>query len=347
MPSSTSSSDPPPRGPRRWPAAALLALAAFLAAEHLAWASPAWLRFCARYAPPGPGDPLIVTARAGLLPEGGAEPPVLLVGSSQIREGLDCAAFEAASPGRPCANLATGGGSPLDALFVARRAASRWPRRLVVTGVFAKVLHMEPKPAFTDAATARCVLGAGGWRRVGSATWLGLAYGLFGRVSETLRDRDALRAVRDTVGGEWRRAWRGELPAQPDRLLAGEAPQADRYFDNRLGRVDFDTRPNAFTAAQERALDALVTREKAAGNVVVLVDFPTRPGYETTLPPEAVAHYEAFRARLHRRTDAIVVRPEQLPPLFLADFLDFTHLSASGREKVSRRVAEIAASAGR
>ena len=309
------------------------------------WTSPAWLRFCARYAPPGPGDPLIVTARAGLLPEAGGEPPVLLVGSSQVREGLDCAVFEAALPGRTCANLATGGGSPLDTLFVARRATQRWPRRLVVTGVFPKVLHMEPKPAFTDLETARCVLGGGGWRRLGADTWLGLAYGLLGRVSETLRDRDALRALRDVVGGEWRRAWRGDLPPQPDRLLAGEAAQADRYFDNRLGLVDFDTRPNVFTAAQERALDALVARERAAGNPVLVVDFPTRPGYDTTLPPETVAHYAAFRARLHARTDAIVVRRDQLPALFLADFLDFTHLSPSGREKVSRSVAEAAAGA--
>ncbi len=299
------------------------------------------MRFCLRYAPPGPGDPLIVTARGGLLPEAGGPAPVLLVGSSQIREGLDCAAFEAALPGRPCANLATGGGSLLDT----RRTARRWPRRLVVTGVFPKVLHMEPKPAFTDLATARCVLAGGGWRRTSVDTWLGLAYGLLGGVSETLRDRDALRAVRDTVGGEWRRAWRGELPAQPDRLLAGEAAQADRYFDNRLGLVDFDTRPNAFTAAQERALDALVARENAAGNAVVVVDFPTRPGYESTLPPETVAHYEAFRARLHGRADATVVRADQLPAIVLADFLDFTHLSPSGREKVSRRVAEVAAAA--
>ena len=178
---------------------------------------------------------------------------------------------------------------------------------------------------------------------MGADSWLGLAYGLLGRVSETLRDRDALRAVSAAVGGEWRRAWRGELPAQPDRLLGGEAPQADRYFDNRLGLVDFDSRPSAFTAAQERALDALVAGERAAGNAVVVVDFPTRPGYDTTLPPETVAHYEAFRARLYARTDAVVVRPEQLPALFLADFLDFTHLSPGGREKVSREVAAIAA----
>jgi hypothetical protein len=348
MHSSTSSSETgaPPAGSARWPAAALAAVVVFLACEQAVWRSPAWLRFCARYAPPGAGDPLITTARIRLLPERVAAPPVLLLGSSQVREGLSCAAFEAALPGHPCANLAVGGGSPLDVLYVSRRTAARWPRRVVVTGVFPKVLHMAPKAAFADPATVGCLLRGGAWRRMDAVAWLDVAYGLLGNASETLRDREALRALADAVGGDWRRAWRLERPAQPDRLLAGEPPRPDRYFDTRVGVVDFDTRPGTFTAVQEEALETVIRQETAAGNVVVIVDFPTRPGYETTLPPETVIHYRQFRERLERRADITLVRPEHLPPLAAGDFLDFTHLSSEGRDKVSRRIAEIVAALG-
>ena len=343
MHSSTSSSEPSATGggKARWPAAALAAVLVFFAGEQAAWRSPAWLRFCARYAPPGAGDPVITTARVRLLPERGEVPHVLLLGSSQVREGLACAAFEEALPGHPCANLAVGGGSPLDVLYVARRTVDRWPRRVLVTGVFPKVLHMAPKAAFTDAATVGCVLRGGAGRRMGAAAWLDIVYGLLGNASETLRDRDALHALARVVAGDPRRAWRLELPAQPDRLLASEPPRPDRYFDTRVGVVDFDTRPGPFTAVQEEALDTVIRRETAAGNAVVVVDFPTRPGYETTLPPETVIHYQEFRERLARRADITLVRPEQLPPLSAGDFLDFTHLSSDGREKVSRRLAEI------
>ena len=317
------------------------AMLVFVACEQALWRSPVWLRFCARYAPPGAGDPLIVTARSRLLPDRGATPRVLLLGSSQVREGLACAAFEAALPGRPCANLAVGGGSPLDVLYVARRTMARWPRRVIVTGVFPKVLHMAPKPAFTDGATVGCVLRCGAWRGIGAPDWLNIGYGLLGNVSETLRDRDALRALAEVVRGDRRRAWRLELPAQPDRLLIGEPPHPDRYFDTRIGVVDFDTRPGPFTAAQEAALEAVIRGETASGNRVVIVDFPTRLGYLTTLPPEAVAHYRRFVERLSRHADITLVRPEDLPPLAMGDFLDFTHLSSEGREKVSFRLAEI------
>lgn len=344
MHSSTSSSETaatPPAGGARWPAAALGAVALFFICEQAVWRSPAWLRFCARYAPPGAGDPVISTARIRLLPERGAAPHVLLLGSSQVREGLACGAFEAALPGHSCANLAVGGGSPLDVLYVARRTAARWPRRVVVTGVFPKVLHMAPKAAFTDRATVGCLLRAGAWRRLDAAAWLDVAYGVLGNASETLRDRDALRALSQVVGGDPRRAWRLELPAQPDRLLAGEPPRPDRYFDTRVGVVDFDTQPGTFTAVQEEALETVIRHEMAAGNAVVIVDFPTRPGYESTLPPETMIHYQRFRERMARRADITLVRPEDLPPLALGDFLDFTHLSSEGRDKVSRRLAEI------
>ena len=79
----------------------------------------------------------------------------------------------------------------------------------------------------------------------------------------------------------------------------------------------------------------------------LVVDFPTRPGYETTLPEEALRHYAGLVARLAARHDVVFVPRERLPRLGEEDFLDFTHLSASGRARVSERLAELVAEAER
>ena len=50
-----------------------------------------------------------------------------------------------------------------------------------------------------------------------------------------------------------------------------------------------------------------------------------------------------FRVRLVTRGDAVVARAHELPPLSNDDFHDFTHVRASGRHKISERIAEILA----
>lgn len=329
----------------RLPAACLLGLGIFALCEALVWHHQPWLRFLLRYAPPGPGDPALSAAQLGLLPRSEA-PAVLLLGSSQVREGLDCAVLEARLPGQPCRNLAVGGGSPLDVLQIARRSEGRLPRRVIVTGLFPKILHAEPKAAFLGPDALACLLFSETRRHMGSRDWLDAVYGLLANTSETLRTRDALWATYAAVGGDVRGAWRGERAPQPGRMLEGEPPKPERYFDQRLGIVGFETRPGAFTPAQEAALDRLIRRETRRGNRVAVLDFPTRPGYDTTIPREALEHYAGLLDRLRRRTDIVFVDTADLPPLFLDDFLDFTHLSETGRRKVSERVADLLAERG-
>jgi hypothetical protein len=329
----------------RLPAACLLGLGLFALGEAVLWRWEPWLRLLVRYAPPGPGDPALSAAQVRLLPRSEA-PAILLLGSSQVREGLDCAVIEARLPGRPCRNLAVGGGSPLDVLQIARRTEGRLPRRVVVTGLFPKILHAEPKAAFLGGDAAACLISTATARHMSGTEWLDAAYGLLASTSETLRTRDALWATYAAVHGDLGRAWRGERPPQPGRMLEGEAPKPERYFDQRVGLVNFDTRPGTFTPAQEAALDRLIRREASRGNRVVVIDFPTRPGYDSTVPREGLEHYTAVLDRLRRRTDVLFVERGALPPLAVEDFQDFTHLSEAGRRKVSERVAERLAGVG-
>lgn len=340
MPSSTSSSDTPRP---RWPTAFLCALTLFVLSDRLVWSSQTWLRLLARYGPPGAGDTL-VTARIELLPRYEPEPPVLLLGSSQVREGLDCAAFEARLRGRTCRNLAIGAGSPLDVLYLSRRIDRRVPRRTTITGLFPKVLHLAPKTPFTDFRTVRSIVKSGSWALLTPREWLDVAYGLLEQHSETLRQKDALLAAYGVVRPDLEKALRYEMPPAPPRLLQAQERQPESYFRKRLHVLDGDARkPGAFTPAQEAALEAFIAAETSRGNRTILVDFPTRPGYESTLPQETLAHYRALVERLSQGRDITLVTPKDLPPLGVDDFLDFTHLADSGRARVSERLAEILA----
>lgn len=322
------------------PAGLLIGLLFFAAGERALWSNGRTLALVARYTPPGPdGDPLLVAAAVERLPASDADvaPPVLLFGSSQVREGLDCALLEARLPPRRCANLAISAGSPLDVLDLVDQLEARVPRHVTVLGLFPKLMHMSPKDGFVGRTTLRCLSANGGWRQVLGAEGVRLAAGLLEDLSPTLRFKDALAAAWGVARADPRAAWRLELPPQPRRLLEGKAPQSEVYFANRIGVLDADApRPGPFTAAQEEALRRLLDR----GGVTLVIDFPTRPGYETTLPRETLDHYRGVMQDLRARRDVVFVATDELGPLDLADFQDFTHLSDSGRAKVTARVAE-------
>jgi len=331
MPSSTSSSE----RQQRFPAGLFIGLGLFVATEQLLWSNPRVLALAARYTPAGPdGDPLLnAAAVAQVRARPGSRPGVLLLGSSQVREGLDCGAFEVRL-GTGCDNLAISAGSPLDMLQIASQLEPSGVQ-LRVVGLFPKLLHLPPKEGFVGLSTFRC-LPAAGLRRILTQHAGLLAYGLLQSISPTLRFKDALSAARGVIRADPLAAWQLRLPPAPHRLLEHQPPRPQRYFDHHVARLDSDApRPGDWTAAQEAALDRLL--DPSLGPAV-LVDFPTRPGYETTQHPETLDHYRRSLARWRER-GASVISADELGPLAPADFVDFTHLTDAGRAKVSERLA--------
>jgi hypothetical protein len=339
MPSSISSSD---RFVSKagFPWAFLTALLAFAACETFLWTWRPWVEFCARYAGPTvASDPLRTSARIRLLPRGG-QPPILLIGSSQILEGLDCEVFEARFPGRTCRNLSIAGGTPLDVLFLMHQVDKRASRRTVITGVFPSTLHRGPRAAFSDTGTLACLFRSGDWLHLDATEWIDLLYGQMQDVSGTLRAKDSLRALWQVVGTDPRAALRQEIPPPLPRALDGRPPRTRAYLRQAMGVLDPSLDPR-FGAVQEMALDDVIEGEARRGNRMVIIDFPTRRGYSTTITPDAVESHRQLVERLGSRPDVFLVRSTDLPPLSDDDFHDFTHLRASGRRKVSERIAEI------
>jgi hypothetical protein len=157
--------------------------------------------------------------------------------------------------------------------------------------------------------------------------------------------KDSLWDMWDVVGPDPMAALRFEVPPQPLRTLDAKPPQPPEFFEALKGVVHADITPGRFTAAHEMALDRILEREARRGNRVVVIDFPTRRGYQGTITPEAVRHHQELLEKVAAHREVVMVRGADLPALGDDDFHDFTHLRASGRQKVSTRVAEILARA--
>jgi len=151
--------------------------------------------------------------------------------------------------------------------------------------------------------------------------------------------KDSLLDMWDVVGEAPLRALKSELPPQPPRALDLLPARGRGFFRRQIGEVDPTIAPGRFTPVHELALEKVIAREESRGNHVVVIDFPTRRDYETTITEEAIRVHRRLIARLATRGGVVLVRAEDLPPLLDEDFHDFTHLRASGREKVSAAVA--------
>ena len=329
---------------RSWPGASLLAIGLFFAADAMIWQNGFTQRFLDRYTPLGPTDSLM-TVKTHLVPAMAPSPVVLLMGSSQVREGLDCAVLEERLAGRPCRNLASIGGTPLDALYLDAHMTPG-SGRTVVVGLFPWMMHQPPKTYFTNTDTVRCLMAGGAWRHMAWSQVRDVLYGLAANLSESLRNREALPRIYEVVAAHPVDALRFDLPPPAKRL---GAPLGDHLFrdearlEGTVARGVGDNPTRTYTATQEAALDALIARLRARGDRPVLVDFPTRPGYDRTIGPRIRSHYSRFTEGLASRRDITFVARADLPTLTTADFNDMTHLSASGRAVVSRRLAEILA----
>lgn len=321
------------------PLGLLLGLGLFVAIEQGVWGSEGMARRMLTIQPAtATADALGVASRIRLLDASHA-PPLILLGSSQVREGLDCDIL-AAPPDGSCVNLGIGGGAPLDLLHLSRELGNR-PRTLVVA-IFPGVMSKSPKSGFIDTATLRALAASGAWSEITPDDWRLLEAGLAQTLSSTLRHREALREAYRERGAIWPR-----LPEGTSVPFTRRTTDADRkppiYFANRINRVDPDHALSRFTPAQGLALDWLIERETRMGHRVVVVDFPTRPGFETTLGPEVRAHYASLLDRLRARSDIRFVAAAELGPLTENEFIDFTHLDSTGRRLVSERLKRLLA----
>ncbi len=309
-------------------------MALFVIADRAIWTSRAVARYLLRHEPEAAsGDTFGVAARIRLMDEG-RPGPVVLLGSSVVREGLDCDILEGSPGVAGCVNLGIGGGSPLDMLYISRELGAS--PRTVVIGLFPGVIAKPPKSGFIDSLTVRAAAASGALWTSTPGEWRLLGSGLLQTLSPTLRHRDGLRAAFSEPSRPASALTAKGLPSGRRTTDADRKPP--EYFANRIGRIDKDFALSRFTPTQDLALEWLIAREEKIASRVVVVDFPTRPGFETVLPPEVLTHYSGLLERLRSRSDIRFVESSELGPLSKDDFIDFTHVDSNGRRLISERL---------
>ncbi|MBI3268289.1 MAG: hypothetical protein HYZ53_04650 [Planctomycetes bacterium] len=346
--SSTSSSSPRPK-------AFLLALALLGVLEGGLWPSSTAARFLSRYTRVDIADALsaVSAVRAGRRDP--ARRPCVLLGSSRIREGFDEELLRRALPECDVQNLAVGGSCPADLLYLVRRSASLAPAT-VVLGVSPDELQGAPKAEFLDAEVAgllatRATAGTLANARVAEKPLLSVVLvGLAGEWLPTLRHRQRLwrrfsnykrLAVRQ------RGLWPNPDPDRTGRFGCTDPAPAD-YFAKQLAvPADQLLGASEWCAFQEAALERAVDACVGFGDTVLLVDFPSYPGFETRYSPSYRDEYHALLARLGARPRARVVGQADLPALAPSEYADYAHLLAPGRERMSARLAELVREAER
>ncbi len=326
-----------------FPIALVVAIAALGITDRLIWSYAPLLRFCARYAPlySAKDYPMRTAARVRLLPAHDEQPPILLLGSSQVYEGLECAPFERRFPGRTCENLGIAAGTPLDVLYLLDRADQRTRRRVGVVAFFPSTLHKGPKPAYTDLTALRLLVRSGALFHMNPQEWLDVVDGELQSFSETLRMSASLKEVWRFVEQDPMAALRNQLPPPHRRPFL---PRPRKELEAMMGKIlDPEATPGRFTRLNELAIEAIISGEARRGNHLVVVDCPTHDGYETIVTPEANLHYRRLLDRLAARKEVTLVRRVDLPQLQDGDFRDLVHVLPSGRAKISDGLAQILA----
>jgi hypothetical protein len=326
-----------------FPIALVVALAALGITDRLIWSYAPLLRFCARYAPlySAKDYPMRTAAHVGLLPSDDEQPPILLLGSSQVYEGVECAPFERRFPGRTCENLGIAAGTPSDVLYLLGRADLRTRKRVTIMAFFQSTLHKGPKPAYTDLTTLRLLVRSGALFHMNPGEWLDVVDGELQTFSETLRMSASLKEVWRFVSRDPMAALRRQLPKPQLRLFL---PRPRSELAAMMGKIlDPEATPGRFTRLHELAIEAIISGEARRGNRLIVFDYPTHDGYETIVTPEANLHYRRLLDRLAARKEVTLVRRADLPQLQDSDFRDLVHVLPSGRAKISDGLAQILA----
>lgn len=348
MPSSIFSSDGR-RRLRRLPGIVAAILCAFAIVEFALWNNTWWLTFLARYtAHDSDMDPAWVTASVRLLSQDARYPLLVLMGSSQIREGLDADSLAQALGGRRCLNLSLSGGSPLDMLAVLVDLDARAPRRQLVVGLSAQMLDRGPKEPFLRFGELPMVA------RLSPASERGapetarvLISAALCDLSPTLRHKDSIMELFGKLKGKLSDALLLRLPPIRRFKVEDERSMTDEAVRRRVAELTGAEAEEVgdWIVLQREALLRLLRRESSRRNPVLLFDFPMRPGSKGIIQEWLVPLYDDLLRECDEIPGVTLVGPQTFDGLDGRFYADITHLNAAGRRELTRRLSEIVKSA--
>ena len=282
--------------------------------------------WAAREVPPLVFDPYRLEALLRTTPPGRAN--VLLLGNSVVEMGFDSAALERrfADRGLRFPKLTLGGAPALSFGMLADAIAELEPSLAVyvVTAPglrsrgYLEDVHVYDARAVPELFTASEVLAEPAYHIDGAV----------GQANILARHRNALqRAALVRLGFT---SWDALRPradlAQLRKMLSG-----DNAWQSWVAEREPDTYPNPNT----RALARLARKLRAAGARLLVIEAPMHPAQARLTPRVRIATQRAEVARLAAQEGFELIPASMLPALDEADFSDWIHASARGRERLT------------
>lgn len=86
-----------------------------------------------------------------------------------------------------------------------------------------------------------------------------------------------------------------------------------------------------YTEAEQEAFHKTVRIIKKNNSQFIVIDAPNNPRIRSVCPPKIENAYEAFLTKLLSNEGILFVRKKDLPDFTMDQFIDFTHLNATGR----------------
>lgn len=329
----------------RLPVILAVVFCAFVLAESGIWNNAWWLTFLARYAGyDSDMDPAWVTASVRLLPRDNPDPPIVLLGSSQVREGLDAGSLEASLGGRRCLNLGLSGGSPTDMLAVLADLDARAPRRSLVIGLSPQMFDREPKSPFVRFRDMPMIARTCPWGD-GKAPDMArmLVAASFCNLSPTLRHKDSIVELIDNLEGRLPEALAFRLPPFERFKSMNEHFLSEEAFMRRVVELKADEigEEREWMGVQGAAFLRLLRAESGRGNPVLLFDFPMRLGSDGIFHGPLESFYWDFLKEGDGIPGVAVAEPGAFAGLDVRFFADVSHMNASGRRAMTLRLSEL------
>lgn len=264
---------------------------------------------------------------------------VLLIGSSQTREDFDVGYLnrEMRETGTVFYNLGFGGGNPINIYMLKNRLLSQKPD-IVIEVLFVGSFYQDYsfpglKRFFYDPAILPDMLRYWGTQTIiDNGTEFGDAF--IGMTSVFYRYRESLRriiasAVTDGITGK--RRIRPELYHYTENKPAS-------FFETVLNRWKSPSR--RFYISQDTGLNQGLFTQFAEdmiseGVELIVISGPTHPLLAETYDEELDYAYNSFLYNQSQSLGFTYLSKDDLPTFVEGDFIDFTHLNADGRAKMS------------
>lgn len=109
--------------------------------------------------------------------------------------------------------------------------------------------------------------------------------------------------------------------------------QVERFKDKKFYFSDY-------TEAEQHAFKKTIKAIKKRKTPFLVIDAPVNPRIKAVYVPEVETAYETFLSRILRDEGMPLLRKGELPDFAIDEFIDFTHLNAVGRVKLTNFLSE-------